>query len=165
MGKIKLLLKTAAVAGPTVARALHRYGPRLKRLARENSLFRAPAGVSSCAEKERACGSVNTDIARRLEILARQAAVLDCGSHGTREKQQIRLWRGELAQIEKSLPVLEAMSPKLKKSELKKIQSRIDRLSGEILCATLDGSAAGPLCPEKENRQGENGENTASDLP
>ena len=47
-------------------------------------------------------------------------------------------WKGQLAKIESSIPLIEVLSAKEQKKKLKEINERIDDLSNEILAAVVE---------------------------
>jgi len=74
---------------------------------------------------------------QRVNVLREQATYLYASANTADVAQQAAAWRTELEAIEKAVPVLDAMSRKRRIAERRELVGRIDRLSSQILAASL----------------------------
>ncbi len=138
MGKLRSLIKVATVAGPVLMKVARKYGPEVK-----TALERNPHVLNQVKLKAQGAGlrtknaNLESDLGKRIEILRQQVTHLYAVSQTPELAQQARAWRNELASLERSVPLLEAMSPKLRKAEYEVLQQRIDRLSADILAVSI----------------------------
>ncbi|MFC5370177.1 hypothetical protein [Arcanobacterium bovis] len=139
MGKIGGLIKVATVAGPAILKVVKIYGPQLRTVMKENpELFAQIKGRIGriAGAKTNAKGIKGNQ--ERLSILREQTTYLYASANTPKMAEKARGWRSEIDQLEKALPLLEIMGSDAKKEEMKKVQTRIDRLSADILAATID---------------------------
>ncbi|MDY5585034.1 MAG: hypothetical protein SPG61_04520 [Arcanobacterium sp.] len=138
MGKIRVLLRVATIAGPTIFRVIKKYGPQLRQILKENpELFSQIQNRVKQFATLRNSGNSGENLLARIAILREQVTHLYATANSVSVAEQAKQWRNELIALEKSVPLLEVMSPKLRATELKEIQYRIDRLSAEILSVTI----------------------------
>lgn len=139
MGRMRLLLKLATVAGPAVYNVIRNYGPQLKRMMDENpELFekvkdRLTAIVSAGKAK-----TGTKAISHRVEVLRDQVTYLYASANSVAMAEQASQWRAELDSIEKVIPVLDAMSTKARRDKKRGLEKQLDELSAKILAATLE---------------------------
>ncbi|WP_124054774.1 hypothetical protein [Arcanobacterium ihumii] len=139
MGKIGGLVKVATVAGPAILKVVKLYGPQLRTIMKENpELFSQIKGrIGKIAGSKSKSGGIKGNH-ERLTILREQTTYLYASANTPNMADKARQWRSEIEQLEKALPLLDIMGENAKKEELKKVQARIDRLSADILAATID---------------------------
>ena len=139
MGKFGKLAKLAMTAGPMVFKAVQTYGPAIKR---KRYVDANPDTVDNLTGKLKKYGQASKKSGvegaqARIDVLREQVTYL-YGSANTPEiAESARQWKEQLAKIEIALPLIDAMSPKSRRAELKKVDAKIDALSGKILAAVV----------------------------
>lgn len=138
MGRFRLLLRWAIVAGPTVLRMVRTYAPVIKKLIDSNpeavsKLTRKLKDYQGAKEKKGVAGA-----SARLEVLREQVTYLYGSANTPEVAEKAMAWKGQLAKIESSIPLIEVLSAKEQKKKLKEINERIDNLSNEILAAVVE---------------------------
>lgn len=135
----KILLKVATVAGPAIFRVLKKYGPQLREIYQQNpDLFKVVSGKITTITSARKDEATSANLAKRVEILREQVTYLYASANTPAAAEQARKWRNELAGIQKSLPLLDAMATKNRKAEAKALNERIDQLSAAIIAANIE---------------------------
>ncbi|MBM7825355.1 hypothetical protein JOD55_001182 [Arcanobacterium pluranimalium] len=154
MGKFGGLVKIATIAGPAILKVVKIYGPQLRTLMRENpELFAQIKGrVGKIAGTKTNAKGIKGD-QERLNVLREQTTYLYASANTPKMAEKARVWRLEIDQLEKALPLLDVMGSDAKKQEVKKVQTKIDRLSAQILAATIDDDIedAEVVDPDKQN--------------
>ena len=134
MSIYRTLLKLARKVGPAALMAAVRYGPELRRMVKDNP--EAFAGLTRRFSKVTGAKESGS-LQQRVNVLREQAAYLYASANTADVAQQAAAWRTELEAIEKAVPVLDAMSRKRRIAERRELVGRIDRLSSQILAASL----------------------------
>ncbi|SPT74378.1 Uncharacterised protein [Arcanobacterium haemolyticum] len=137
MGKIKTLIRIAAVVGPTAIKIIKDYGPQIRQLLKENPEFfdtfkkrLTSLGTSS--------GRGTKHLTDRVSVLREQAAYLYGTANNAQTAKQAAAWRDELDSIAKALPVLEHLDRAEKKKTKKTIDMHVNDLAAKIVQATLE---------------------------
>lgn len=140
MGRISMIIKLATVAGPTVFKVVKTFGPQLRALKDSNpEVFnRLTERVAALAKVGKGNPRSAAHIEKRIGVLRDQVTYLYASANTPAVAAKASAWRTELDAIEHGLPVLEAMTPKLRKARLKEIDARVNELSEVILVATFD---------------------------
>ncbi len=134
MSIYRTLLKLARKVGPAALMAAVRYGPELRRMVKDNP--EAFAGLTRRFSKVTGAKESGS-LQQRVNVLREQATYLYASANTADVAQQAAAWRTELEAIEKAVPVLDAMSRKRRIAERRELVGRIDRLSSQILAASL----------------------------
>ena len=141
MSIYRTLLKLARKVGPAALMAAVRYGPELRRMVKDNP--EAFAGLTRRFSKVTGAKESGS-LQQRVNVLREQATYLYASANTADVAQQAAAWRTELEAIEKAVPVLDAMSRRRRIAERRELVGRIDRLSSQILAASLiDGADEG----------------------
>ncbi|XCB29956.1 hypothetical protein RQN30_00270 [Arcanobacterium hippocoleae] len=134
----KLLFKLVTVAGPAIFKIVRKYGPQLREMHQRNpEMFQRVTGKIGAIANARKSELSPENLGKRVEILREQITYLYASANNSEVAEQTRKWRTELAGIQKSIPLLEAMAQKNRKIEMKLLNERIDKLSAEIIAANI----------------------------
>ncbi|MGC5629735.1 hypothetical protein ACPYO6_15990 [Georgenia sp. Z1344] len=142
MARIPLakLLNVAVVAGPAIWKIVSRYGPVLIDLRNKN-----PAAFDKVAGSVKGlAGSVRPgagNLATQAEVVRKQINYLVASADDDAELARVAGWRRRLEKIEAAVPLLEAMSPKVRKAQTKTLRAQLDTLAAEVLDAFIGEQA------------------------
>ena len=142
MGKIRLIrqvFKLAKRLGPAALIVATKYGPKLQELIKSN-----PTAVNKITDrlhqvvqsKEQNSNSPK-GLAERTRVLKEQVTYLYASANTAEVAKQASEWRATLDSIDRSIPVLAAMSRSKRGPERKALSKRLDALSEEIMAASL----------------------------
>ncbi|MDD9208065.1 hypothetical protein PU560_16560 [Georgenia sp. 10Sc9-8] len=132
------LIKVAAVAGPTVWRIVRTAGPTLVRLRQENpDVFDAVQRQVTALAKARQERSGPTAVRRRLEVLRQQVTYLAGSADDAAEAERAAGWSRDLDGVERALPLVVSENRRTARRHLRRIERRLDTLSGQILEAFI----------------------------
>lgn len=138
MANLRLLFKVATIAGPAVVKIILKYAPLLRQMRTENpSALQKITDTITSLTNFRKNETSSENLFRRGEVLREQLTYLYAGAKTPEMAKKARQWRMELLKIEKSIPLLDAMSKKNQKLEMKILAARIDELSAEIIAANI----------------------------
>lgn len=139
MSKFSMLMKIARRVGPTVALVVARYGPQIRQLMKENpEVFERITGqFKKTIQARKEQNSKPEGLADRCALLREQVTYLYASANNAEVARQASAWRKEIESIERSIPLLNAMGRKQRSTEKRKIEHRIDKLSSQILAASL----------------------------
>ncbi|MBR5950524.1 MAG: hypothetical protein IKZ87_03725 [Actinomycetaceae bacterium] len=139
MSKFSMLLKLARRVGPTVALVAARYGPQIRQIIKENpEAFERITGQFKKAITARSNQNKKPQgLDERLALLREQVTYLYASANNAEVAHQASAWRKEIEKLERSVPLLNAMGRKQHAIQKRKMEMRIDRLSSQILAASL----------------------------
>lgn len=139
MSKFSMLVKVARRVGPTVALVVARYGPQIRQLMKDNpEVFdRITGQFKKTIQARKDQDSKPEGLADRCALLREQVTYLYASANNAEVARQASAWRKEIESIERSIPLLNAMGRKQRSTEKRKIGHRIDKLSSQILAASL----------------------------
>ena len=138
MGKISTIVKVATVAGPAILKMIQTYGPQLREIAANN-----PEVLTGIKRKITASNRLGAKkftlpvMQERIAVLKDQVTYLYASANTPAVAKRASAWRSELDALENTLPILGAMSKNAQNKELAIMQTRIDKLSSDILAATI----------------------------
>lgn len=137
MGKFSSLSKLAIAAGPAVIKMVQRYGPTIKQMVDSN-----PEAVDNIKGKIQKYGEAKkksgvSGAQKRVEVLREQVTYLYASANTPEVADNAQKWGKELDRIEVALPLIDAMSPKNRRLELRKVDDKIDTLSSRILATVV----------------------------
>jgi hypothetical protein len=139
MGKVGMLIKVAATAGPAVWTAVRRFGPVLEKLRKDNpEVFDQITNQVQRLARTRREAKGPEGLRRRIVVLRQQLSYLDRSADDGAERDRARAWGRHLDKLEAALPLLETMSRRQAVRETHRISERIDLLSEQILTAFID---------------------------
>ena len=142
MARIPLakLLNVAVVAGPAIWKIVSRYGPVLIDLRNKN-----PAAFDKVAGSVKGlAGSVRPgpgNLSSQAEVVRKQINYLVASADDDAELARVSGWRKRLEKIEAAVPLLDAMSPKVRKAQQKTLRGQLDALAAEVLDAFIGEQA------------------------
>ncbi|MGC5617077.1 hypothetical protein [Georgenia sp. Z1491] len=142
MARIPLakLLNIAVVAGPAIWKIVSRYGPVLIDMRNKN-----PAAFDKVAGSVKGlAGSVRPgpgNLTSQAEVVRKQINYLVASADDDAELARVGGWRKRLEKIEAAIPLLDAMSPKVRKTQLKTLRAQLDALAAEVLDAFIGEQA------------------------
>ncbi len=138
MGKFRLLIRLATIAGPSVLRVVRHYGPQLRTMVNENpQLLEQIKGKIKPLAIARSKETKTQEYKESLEVLRQQVTYLFASANDSVMAAKTRNWRNEIDSLEKSLPLYATMSASVRRKELKILQQRIDTLSAAIVDVTI----------------------------
>lgn len=139
MSKLSMLMKLARRVGPTVALVVARYGPQIRQLMKDNpEAFERITGQFKKSIQARSNQNKKPEgLEDRLALLREQVTYLYASANDAEVARQASSWRKEIEGLERSVPLLNAMGRKQRSIEKRKLELRIDRLSSQILAASL----------------------------
>ena len=139
MSKFSMLMKVARRVGPTVALVVARYGPQIRQLIKENpEVFdRITGQFKKTIQARKDQNSKPEGLADRCALLREQVTYLYASANNAEVASQASAWRKEIESLERSIPLLNAMGRKQRNVERRKMEHRIDKLSAQILAASL----------------------------
>ncbi|MDY5153050.1 hypothetical protein SAMN05421878_11637 [Actinobaculum suis] len=138
-GVLKQLFRLARRIGPAVVVVLAKYGPQVRKLVEQNpefltkvtQRFRAVTGAKEPGTK------TGDSFEHRVQVLKEQVTYLYASANTPQVAQKASEWRAKLDAIERSIPVLNAMSRSKRGSEKREISRRLDQLAEQIMAASL----------------------------
>lgn len=142
MARIPLakLLNFAVIAGPAIWKIVSRYGPVLIDLRNQN-----PAAFDKVAGSVKGLAGTmrpgSTNLASQAEVVRKQINYLVASADDDTELARVSGWRKRLEKIEAAVPLLEAMSPKVRKAQQKTLRGQLDGLAAEVLDAFIGEQA------------------------
>jgi uncharacterized protein YigA (DUF484 family) len=137
---IAKLLNVAVLAGPVVWKVVSRYGPMLVDMRNKNpEAFNKVAGSVKGLAGFGRHGSGN--LAAQAEVVRKQINQLVATADDDAELARVAGWRRRLEKIESAIPLLDAMSGKVRKSQSRGLRVRLDIRAGEVLEAFIGENA------------------------
>ncbi|MGO1509492.1 MAG: hypothetical protein ACTHXO_06580 [Actinomycetaceae bacterium] len=159
MARIPLtkLLNVAIVAGPAIWKIVSRYGPVLIDLRNKNpQAFDKVAGSVKGLAGSMRPGSGN--LASQAEVVRKQINYLVASADDDAELARVSGWRRRLEKIEAAVPLLDAMSTKVRKAQTKTLRTQLDTLAAEVLDAFIGEQAEDSgIVTQPTHRQGVHG--------
>ncbi|MDD7385024.1 MAG: hypothetical protein SPI12_05110 [Actinomycetaceae bacterium] len=156
-------LKLAIRLGPAFFAVASKYGPQLIELMRTN-----PDSFSTLTQKIKRITfpgtRSNQKLEARVQILHEQVVYLYASANTAARAHQAQVWRQQLENIERSLPVLGALSTQKKIATRRKIQKKLDSLATDIAAMTLmDHVEDAEIVTDEKPNGSTNGSTTAHD--
>lgn len=138
MAKFTALIRWAIVSGPMVVKMVRQYGPVIKKVIDNNpqvvhKLTGKLKSYQSAKDKKGVPG-----VEARLAVLREQVTYLYASANTPDVVEKATRWKAQLAKIEAGIPLVEVMSDKEQKRQLKDLNEKIDALSNEILAAVVE---------------------------
>ncbi|MEZ7897653.1 MAG: hypothetical protein QMB98_02435 [Flaviflexus sp.] len=138
MAKFTALIRWAIVSGPMVVKMVRNYAPVIKKVIESN-----PEAVSKLTGKLKSYQGAKDKkgvpgLSARVHVLREQASYLYGSANTPEVAENAVAWKSQLAKIEAAIPLIEVMSPKEQKRQIKELNDKIDALSNEILAAVVE---------------------------
>lgn len=151
MGKFSRLARWAIITGPAVVQMVQRYGPVLKKFAKDNpdTVDQLSSKLKNYQKAKRKTGIEGA--ATRIAVLKQQVSFLYASANTAAVAQQATEWKAELTKLEVSLPLIDVMSTAEKRRKLKEITAKIDQLASEVLAAVVEDEVEDAIIIDNEN--------------
>lgn len=153
--------KLAAKAGPLVYATGRALAPYIKRLIAEDpERFHVMMHrlSSTVATKNPLASNKDEQLASRCAVLRDHVTYLYASADNAEEAERAVAWRDALENIEKALPLLNALSSSSRRTQVKNLNRRLDRLAEEILAASITEEIEDAyVFPEEDTPNSESG--------